>query len=494
MISSVTSWRDLEREMEFYARMKRQAATRPRGRRQASIVVAGQASSVPTPSGPSAPVLDDSSIGASSRSSSRATSSNASDPPSLLSDNDDNKSEEDEGYDTDECEQQLDQIMSGKVPKKRTNEKKRNGKAIPWKDQCNPRCVELLIHYNKDPSSAPPPTDEALRFQAKYVSILARLKQEYPQDQPQAQPNDVLREEEEKKHKAKFGADSTRVLYEPNPPPNRDVDKIQRALPVFGVLDAYVKSSDQYGGQNAKTAGSTSSNPLNSHSLLKLGNFPGHRFEAAMEEQGDVVVSTNEKGRFNEPYHRTGSSANRTLSLVEGVEDPLDITCESAEGIDQNQATNRTFWSDSHLVCLPNKSSGYPATQDEGFRDISAELVVEHLIVFGTDDAQIIPNGKEAFIFVVDKVAPLLATHGMLRHLRVFSELLAMSSSDPRSAEIRHLTVYGQGFALKEECRRWLIAVAKAHKYEKAVAALQGPDYEGIVSFICTVIVKFAEP
>mmetsp|Transcript_15349 Transcript_15349/g.30978 ORF Transcript_15349/g.30978 Transcript_15349/m.30978 type:complete len:400 (+) Transcript_15349:1658-2857(+) len=365
-------------------------------------------------------------------SSSQAASSPAPSPAQMT----DSNSELD-GYETCDADEDLHRVATGKVQKK--SKKKRRE---PWIHLCDSQNVELLRNYHKDPSSAPPATKEGLEHVAEYVPIIESLRQEYPQDVVQERPSDELRQDAVKKHKNKFGDDVSKVIYDPNAPRNDAADKIQRErLPAFRRLDKYVQESELYGGQAAKTAGTTSSNPLESHNVMVLGNYPGHLQEDAIVAQGNVVLHQTEKGYFGEPYHRTGHSANRGVTIVQHAPDPLAITQEIVDGIDQNQATNETFWHDSHLVCLHNKSGGAPATKDKRFRGHSAQKIVEDLIVFGSARCQIIPNGKEATIFVIDVLVPVLAAHGMLHHLKVFSGLVAASAVDPRKVELRHLTV-----------------------------------------------------
>jgi hypothetical protein len=114
----------------------------------------------------------------------------------------------------------------------------------------------------------------------------------------------------------------------------------------------------------------------------------------------------------------------------------------------------------------------------------SALAIIEASIVFGTENVQILPNGKGAFVFVVDELVPLLRDHGKLHLLDAFASQIFDYPNDPNSGEMRHATAITSGYVPSSHLRRSVQALCRVFDLQLASDRLGAPEGQAIVS--CT--------
>jgi hypothetical protein len=267
--------------------------------------------------------------------------------------------------------------------------------------------------------------------------------------------------------------------------PNRDIDECQREhLPEFRKLDRHIQQSEQYGGQPARTGGSTQCNIVQSCKVMKVGHYPGHLLDDLSAEQGYVQYSQTEKGYPAEAYHRGHVALLQLAQVVQHVEDASVITRESTQGIDMNELVDQTFFTDVFPLCMHNRSGGEPATGDEALRRQSALSILENAIVFCTHDAQILPNGKGPFLFVINDLVPVLRDHGKLGLLDALASQIFDYPDDPNSGELRHSTAITSGYVPADQVLRTVRSISRTFGLEEAMNRLSGPEGEGLVSIL----------
>lgn len=140
---------------------------------------------------------------------------------------------------------------------------------------------------------------------------------------------------------------------------------------------------------------------------------------------------------------------------------------------------------------MHNRSGGKPASEDEALRRQSALSILENAIVFCTDDAQILPNGKGPFLFVINNLVPVLRDHGKLGLLDTLASQIFDHPNDPNSGELRHSTAICSGYVPADQVLRTVLSISRAFGLEEAMNRLSGPEGEGLVS-ICTTLSFFA--
>lgn len=409
--------------------------------------------------------------------------------------------EDDSEYDTDDAMDEVGRTNAGLPPplppvptkrqKERPTKRRRRKDHRPWLAQCNQYCVDMLREHYENPDNDPPPTEAALERLERYTGeggIIAQIRTKYPQNNQRRQPSEELVADAEARHEKKHGTDSDKMFKVPAPSPNRDIDECQRDyLPEFQKLDRCIQQSKQYGGQPARTGGSTQCNVLQSCKVMKLGHYPGHILDALSAEQGYVQYSQTEKGHPAEAYHRCHNALLQLVQVVQHVEDPSVITRESTQNIDMNELVDQTFFTDAFPLVMHNKSGGEPASGDKALRRQSALSILENAIVFCTEGAQILTNGMGPFLFVINDLVPLLRDHGKLGLLDALASQIFGYPDDPNSGELRHSTAICSGYVPADQVLRTVLSISRAFGHEEAMDRLSGPEGEGLLKIFVRV-------
>jgi len=131
---------------------------------------------------------------------------------------------------------------------------------------------------------------------------------------------------------------------------------------------------------------------------------------------------------------------------------------------------------------MHNKSGGEPASEDKALRRQSALSILENAIVFCTNGAQILSNGKGPFLFVINDLVPVLRDHGMLGLLDALASQIFGYPDDPKSGELRHSTAISSGYVPLDQVLRTVLSISRAFGLEEAMDRLSGPEGEGLVS------------
>ena len=205
-----------------------------------------------------------------------------------------------------------------------------------------------------------------------------------------------------------------------------------------------------------------------------------------MRCQQNVQFSQTEIGYPAEAYHRGLIALLQLVQVVQHVEDPSVITRESTQNIDMNELVDQTFFTDVFPLVMHNKSGGEPASEDKALRRQSALSIIENAIVFCTEGAQILTNGKGPFLFVINDLVPLLRDHGMLGLLDALASQIFGYPDDPKSGELRHSTAITSGYVPPDQVLRTGLSISRAFGLEVAMDRLCGPEGEGLVSICMT--------